>query len=284
MLGGQSVTIAISMKVNDGIVLAADSASAIIEENPQGTLNVVNIYNNANKIFNLIKGKPVGLIAWGSGSIGNSSISTLAKDFREKIKKNKIKSINPSDYTIKNIALEFKKFIYDENYLEEFKNWEEKPVMGFIIVGYSTNSHYSEEWKLDIEQNNCEGPYPIREQDQIGITWNGEPEAICRLYLGYSTGLSEMLKIAGLDDAKITEILKICQDRLVAPMVTPAMPIQDAIELAEFLVDTTTQFTRFIPGASTVGGPTEIAAITKHEGFKWIKRKHYYDVSLNMGK
>jgi len=83
------VTIAISMKVNDGIVLAADSASAIIEKNPSGTLSVVNIYNNANKIFNLIKGKPVGLIAWGSGSIGNSSISTLTKDFRELIKEKK---------------------------------------------------------------------------------------------------------------------------------------------------------------------------------------------------
>tara|TARA_Y100000296_G_C4993570_1_gene166619 strand:- start:257 stop:400 length:144 start_codon:yes stop_codon:yes gene_type:complete len=23
------------------------------------------------------------------------------------------------------------------------------------------------------------------------------------------------------------------------------------------------------------------AAITKHEGFKWIQRKHYYDTNLN---
>ena len=27
--------------------------------------------------------------------------------------------------------------------------------------------------------------------------------------------------------------------------------------------------------------PIEIAAITKHEGFKWIMRKHYFDVRLN---
>jgi hypothetical protein len=277
------VTIAISMKVNDGIVLAADSASAIIEKNPSGALSVVNIYNNANKIFNLIKGKPVGLIAWGSGSIGNSSISTLTKDFRELIKEKKIGSIENNSYTIKKMALEFKKFIYDENYLKEFKSWDEKPDMGFMIVGYSTNSHFSEEWKLDIQNGECEDPYIVREKNQIGITWNGEPEAICRLYLGHSTALSDILEMTGLNNSKITEILDICQERLVAPMVTPAMPIQDAIELAEFLVDTTTQFSRFIPGASTVGGPTEIAAITKHEGFKWIKRKHYYDVSLNMG-
>ncbi len=59
------------------------------------------------------------------------------------------------------------------------------------------------------------------------------------------------------------------------------MPIQDAIDFAEFLVHTTAEFTRFKRGAATVGGPIEIAAITKHERFKWVKRKHYYDVALN---
>lgn len=59
------------------------------------------------------------------------------------------------------------------------------------------------------------------------------------------------------------------------------MPIQDAIDLAEFLVHAAIMYSRFSPGAQIVGGPIEIAAITKHEGFKWIRRKHYYDQRLN---
>jgi len=62
--------------------------------------------------------------------------------------------------------------------------------------------------------------------------------------------------------------MELCQKMLTVPMVTPPMPIQDAIDLAEFLVDTIVKFSKFPPGAPTVGGPTEIAAITKHEGFK----------------
>jgi hypothetical protein len=31
----------------------------------------------------------------------------------------------------------------------------------------------------------------------------------------------------------------------------------------------------------TVGGPTEIAAITKHEGFKWVQRKHFFPRDVN---
>lgn len=60
-----------------------------------------------------------------------------------------------------------------------------------------------------------------------------------------------------------------------------SMPVQDAIDLAEFLVDTTKGFFRFKLGADTVGGDTDIAVVTRHEGFKWIKRKHYYPHHLN---
>ena len=64
-------------------------------------------------------------------------------------------------------------------------------------------------------------------------------------------------------------------------LIEAPMPIQDAIDFAEFLVQTTATFTRFKRGAATVGGPTESAAITKHEGFKWVRRKHYFQEAFN---
>lgn len=271
------------MKVNDGIVLASDSASAIIAKTPSGALGVANIYDNANKIFNLIEKQPIGLISWGAGSIGKSSISTLTKDFRNQLGNGEIKSVIPDYYSIKRVAKAFKKFIYDDLYLKEYENWDEKPNMGFMIVGYSSNTHFPEEWKIDIQNNICKGPYKVRGENEIGITWNGEPEAINRLFLGYSPNFANVLEESGLKKSKIKGIIELAKKRLPAPMVIPAMPIQDAIDLADFLVYTTAQYSRFTPGAPTVGGPTEIAAITKHEGFKWIKRKHYYDQSLNLG-
>ena len=59
------------------------------------------------------------------------------------------------------------------------------------------------------------------------------------------------------------------------------MPVQDAIDLADFLVDMTTKYFAFLPGADIVAGDTDIATVTKHEGFKWIRRKHYYPAHLN---
>jgi 20S proteasome alpha/beta subunit len=42
------MTIAVSLKVNDGVVLAADSATTLIGQSPDGSVGVVNVYNNAN--------------------------------------------------------------------------------------------------------------------------------------------------------------------------------------------------------------------------------------------
>lgn len=45
-----AVTIAISVKVHDGVVLAADSASTLFGFAPGVPPTVMNVYNNANKI------------------------------------------------------------------------------------------------------------------------------------------------------------------------------------------------------------------------------------------
>jgi hypothetical protein len=55
------------------------------------------------------------------------------------------------------------------------------------------------------------------------------------------------------------------------------IPLKDAIDLAEFLADVAIKFSKFSPGANVVGKPIEIAAISEHEGFKWVKRKFYFD-------
>ena len=59
------------------------------------------------------------------------------------------------------------------------------------------------------------------------------------------------------------------------------MPKRDVIELAEALVSITAVERKASSEQATVGGPIDVAFITKHEGFVWVKRKHYFDGSLN---
>lgn len=64
-------------------------------------------------------------------------------------------------------------------------------------------------------------------------------------------------------------------------LISLAMPLQDAIDLVKYMIDVTVGFVRFTPGPPTVAEPIDIAAITKHEGSRWVRRKHYYSPDLN---
>jgi hypothetical protein len=282
------VTIAISLKVNDGLVLAADSASTLMGRQ-NSEIVAVNVYNSALKIFNLIKGVPVGAITWGSGSIGTASISTLMKDLRKRLSGEDPKynawKVDSETYEVLDIGNKLKEFIFDELYVPAFKDWPEKPDLGFIVAGYSSGESMAEEYRIDIQNGQVSPLIPLRKKEDSGITWNGQPEAITRLILGISNLLPNVLvEKFNYKQEDATAVFTTLQQLLAVPLVQSAMPIQDAIDLAEFLVDVAIKFSRFSPGATTVGPPIEIAAITKHEGFKWIKRKHFYSHTLNPEK
>jgi len=289
------VTIAISLKVNDGVVLAADSASTLVvrglsADSSQGS--VANVYVNANKVFNLLKGSPIGLITWGSGAIGNASISTLAKDLRRRFAGEDPQHRDwvlgtpgkNQNYTIEAVAHRVRQFMFEEQYQTVLSAWPEnqRPALGFIVAGYSSGETMAEEYQVIIQNGSCEEPKEVRPKEASGVTWFGQGEAITRLMFGVSSLTSVVLQQSlGVPKEQLEPAVEVLKQALQAPLVMPPMPIQDAIDLAEFLVDLTIKFTRFMPGTKVVGGPIEIAAITKHEGFKWVKRKFYYSREQN---
>jgi len=281
------MTIALSLKVNDGLVLATDSASTLVAQQPGGATAVVQVYNNANKVFNLRKGLPIGAITWGAGAIGRASISTLLKDLRRRLTGEDPAHadwyVDPKTYSVEDVANRVKQFVYDDNYVAAFGTWPAKPTLGFIVAGYSAGVDIAEEWRIDIDaQGDCGVPSRVRPLDECGLSWNGEPEAISRLVLGYSPALPAVLeKQLGVPPTQLPQAMQIISQRLQTQIVSDSMPIQDAIDLAYFLVDVTEKYSRYTPGAATVGGPIEVAAITKHEGFKWVERKYYYNRDLN---
>jgi hypothetical protein len=59
------------------------------------------------------------------------------------------------------------------------------------------------------------------------------------------------------------------------------MPKQDLAEFAEALVSLSSLQHRVSAGFETVGGPIDVAVISKSEGLVWVKRKHYFPPELN---
>jgi hypothetical protein len=187
-------------------------------------------------------------------------------------------------YTVEQVAQRLKEFVFDDLYRSTYGDLgEQKPDLGFIVAGYSANyTPMAEEYQIDIRNGVCTGPTRIRSLEEIGLTAAGDTEALNRLMNGAGGEMPSILQdIFKLTPDQSEKVMDQIHERLRMPLIIAAMPLQDAIDLGEFLVDMTIRFSRFSPGPPTVGGPIEIAAISKHEGFRWIKRKHYFDRELN---
>ena len=63
--------------------------------------------------------------------------------------------------------------------------------------------------------------------------------------------------------------------------VVATLPKEQLAEMAESLVSLTSLKRRVSLDEETVGGPTDVAVITKGDGLVWIKRKHYFPAELN---
>jgi hypothetical protein len=59
-------------------------------------------------------------------------------------------------------------------------------------------------------------------------------------------------------------------------------PKDELAHLAESLVGLTSLHRRVSRDLETVGGPIDVAVISKNDGFIWIKRKHYFKPELNV--
>ena len=68
-------------------------------------------------------------------------------------------------------------------------------------------------------------------------------------------------------------------DPLIRTIAT--MGKEDIADLAENLIYMTSMKRHVTPYAESVGGPIDVAVISKGDGFIWIKRKHYFDAGLN---
>jgi hypothetical protein len=60
-----------------------------------------------------------------------------------------------------------------------------------------------------------------------------------------------------------------------------SLPKDELGSMAEALVNLTKFKRRISIERETVGGPIDVAVITKGDGFVWMKRKHYFEAGLN---
>ncbi len=129
--------------------------------------------------------------------------------------------------------------------------------LGFQIAGYNENdldsgSTFMVAIGRDVKVEDTSGP--------AGVAFGGIVDVANRLYR----------RLMPTDDVSLE-----------------LMTLPDAVDYARFLIRTTADYQRFAKMVPVVGGPIDIAVITKWAGFRWVQRKTLLgpdEVRLNVGK
>ena len=94
-------------------------------------------------------------------------------------------------------------------------------------------------------------------------------------------------KYSNIVDKKFHSVVKDAQDFVVDNYINKVvdmikhLPKNEMAYMAESLVNLTAFKRKVSNDSDSVGGPIDVAVISKGDGFVWVKRKHYFDSTLN---
>jgi len=274
------MSIVIVVKVSEGLVLGADSAATIQGrvERPEGVQEgVLKTYFNARKLLQ-VGNFPIGVLTWGTAFIGLRTIESLVREWEYEehwqSKEDYKTQHDKDDFQVRDCAQRLRAYL-SQVYAEEFGKQPEqnRPLMGIIVAGYSYKEFFPEIWRFVLPLDS-DGEIHNQRPDQdgkpdFGAHWFGLTDAIVRLHFGRDErAIGIISEKFNVPQEQIHEILQPLQYQI--PFAV--MPLQDAIEYANYMLNVTVGRYRFVIGPELCGGQIEIAAITQNK-FNWISRK-----------
>lgn len=262
------MTLNVSLRVPDGIVLASDSLATLMQlinqkMNVQGTCQKCgeqveikdvptppmavpsSTWPYAQKMFP-IQGR-FGLSTYGSGFVNNRSIYNHIIELADRFP-----AIDDSTDQLEKMT-QFIATYFRDQLLQQCKrtgiNIDLQPdtwqPFGFQLVGFTKDANGDPDPHTHLIKI---GKNPVVERyGSIGCTWSGDGSVVARLWQSSTANYA-------------------------------AFSLQDAVDYAKFLIRTTADYQRFSGTLPTVGGEIDMALVTNRRGFRWIAQKELYRI------
>src|SRR4051794_38857045 len=196
------MTIVAAVKSRDGLVLGTDSVSQVLGMQPGAPApQFLKAYANATKLFR-IGDWEIATATWGTGNIGNRSTGGIVLDYAE--------SLKTQPASIEAAASGLRDFVgplYDAAF--ESLAPEARPLLGFLIGGYSAGQSLPELWEVrfPIVPGTTVRTQIVRQPEDFGANWRGIELPFSRLHFGYDPRLIDQLIGMGLDRAAVEQLL-----------------------------------------------------------------------------
>ncbi|MBS1254105.1 MAG: hypothetical protein MAG451_03161 [Anaerolineales bacterium] len=268
------MSIVLVVKVSEGLVLAADSASTLHGrvESPQGVQEgILKTYYNARKLLQ-IGDFPIGVLTWGQAYIGPRTVESYIRKWEHGHKwqsRKEYQAEYDDSFIVRDVALGLLTHLR-EAYEEEYSD-DQQPVLGVLVAGYSEGEFFPEIWRfvLPMDDDVVNQRPDVDGKPDFGASWFGMTDPIVRLHFGRDEAVVRSIsETFGIPESEVRDALQRLEYRIPFAM----MPLQDAIEYANYMLNVVIGRYRFVVGPELCGGEIDIAAITQRE-FKWISRK-----------
>lgn len=299
------MTAEIAVMNREAIALAADSAIAIVEGEGE---EITKIFMSANKLFALSQVHPVGMMYYGNTRLGEVPWETVIKLYRDHLG-------TEEKETIEAYSLEFIRFINEQAGKFRIDGSDaEWPRSGIIVAGFGASEVYPAIVSLEVLGFRGQLVYrrdkpvkaiqgiealilPFAQKEVVQGFMNGvEPSyrnkllyviefILIKLLADTLKGSDEEVS-RGLRDALTSlnqEVERMERDEYALPVLRTIaeMPKSELPTLAEALVGLQSLKRKVSEDHETVGGPIDVALISKGDGFIWIKQKQYFDPDIN---
>jgi hypothetical protein len=270
------------IKGSEGIVLAADSRVTLFNQiqqqpapnapAPAPVLVIPANFDNATKVLKVEGQDHAGAVTYGLGAFmtanGPRTMQSFIPEFEQELEAAKQGRLSVADFA--NRLSEFFMRQWNQHVNRPANPGEE---INFLVGGYDEGLPYGRAFLFVIpnqgaavEQNAGPG--------QFGITWGGQHDLVYRLLYGFDVELLEFVRAnLNLTPEQFAALKQQMEPRFAAGIPYQFLPLQDSVDLAVFLIQSTISFQKFrTTVVRGVGGPVEVATVTR-EGFKFVSQK-----------
>lgn len=197
---------------------------------------------------------------------------------------------------------------FDTIYLDRLKEIvflgltrESNSYTGLVFVGYGSGDLLPSCLSFRYEEGICHLLKKRKNDDEcMEISYDGaiagiipfaQTDVILNVIHGIDPNLNQLLNNEienRVSKTKAAEIEKALYTKFITPhkdsimKAVNSLPIGELATMAESLVELTSFLRKVSMDAQTVGGPVDVAVISRSEGFVWIKKKVYYRNDINL--
>ncbi len=268
------MSLAIVFKGAEGIVLAADSRATLHARFPQPNseiLVVPSTFDNATKLLKVKDQNFVGAVTYGVAALGQQEPRTpasLIPEFEADLANRNVRPRNVEDF-----SKELSAFFLAQWNARMPANFPSSEQMYFIVGGFDqdVNAVYGRLFEFRIPGATV--PVEALQGGQFGARWGGQFEFVNRLMVGLDPNAMALIEEGLALDAAQKAALEQRLLKLAVAIPYQFLSLQDCVDLSIFLIRATISMQKWIVGVRGVGGPIDVAAITKTAGFAAIQEK-----------